>query len=399
MPEYSGSFQYLDERGSAIEGGACGLAFEAETCSVTPASSDALAFDLGDVDAFAAGEWELSLRLFNGRSLALRKFGPAFGKMQQELQAAWRDRTVQCLLLEDLEEVGRWNGAVAGTPAEIRLFGSNLAVLPVSGMPLQWRLAEVDAVSFDEAAYTVTLHSAGERLAISKLARKTDEFRGALDGALAKLRQQSADALHGVFPMLDQDQLRRVLAVMPEGRSAPLAALRKIDAKLPDALVEHAVDARLRPYFDALHGRAAADSLLAGFKFSRAEAEPEAAPEDEAAEPGPDEPLFFWFFFPLGNTIAWEASTGAGRATYFFRVPQAGNIEATVASLTRGLALVNFRREPVYLPDESLERQPRFRRYAIGCRKLPDLRSLRQAYIGRAIHSSLEKWTVQVDAV
>jgi hypothetical protein len=34
---------------------------------------------------------------------------------------------------------------------------------------------------------------------------------------------------------------------------------------------------------------------------------------------------------------------------------------------------VNFRREPVYLPDESLEQEPRFRRYAIGCRKLADL--------------------------
>ena len=108
-------------------------------------------------------------------------------------------------------------------------------------------------------------------------------------------------------------------------------------------------------------------------------------------------PLFFWFFFPLaGGRVAWESTTGSGRATYFFDA--AAPVDQGVARLTRGLALVNFRREPIYLPDESLEREPRFRRYAIGCRKLPDLRALRAAFRGRAIHTSLDAWTALVEA-
>src|SRR5436190_10480168 len=75
------------------------------------------------------------------------------------------------------------------------------------------------------------------------------------------------------------------------------------------------------------------------------------------------------------------------------------NVEDAVATLTRGLALVNFRREPVYLSDDSLQQQPRYHRYAIGCRKLPDLRALRAAFAGRAIHSSVENWTAQVDTI
>jgi hypothetical protein len=67
------------------------------------------------------------------------------------------------------------------------------------------------------------------------------------------------------------------------------------------------------------------------------------------------------------------------------------------AHLTRGLALINFRREPVYLPDQSLEQQPEFPRYAIGAPKLPGLRALRAADAGRAIHSSLEDWIQKVD--
>ena len=160
----------------------------------------------------------------------------------------------------------------------------------------------------------------------------------------------------------------------------PLAALRAIHPKLPDALIERAVDAPLRPYFDALRARAAGDSPMTGYKLIRPDEEKaaeEGETEDAAAAgavPAPEgkeeeQPLFFWFFFPLpGGRVAWEATTGSGRATYLFDA--AAPVDQGVARLTRGLALVNFRREPIYLPDESLERQPRFRRYAIGCRKL-----------------------------
>jgi len=410
MPAYSGKFQYLDERGATLSQGACQLRFDAETGIVTPAAGTPIAFDLGDVDGAVPGDWDFALTLFTGRRLELRQFGAAFGRMSQELLAAWRDRTVRCLLLEDLEEVARFTGMAAITgpaaPAEIRLYRSNLAVLPLDGPPRQWRLAEVDAVSFDEASYSVTLESGGERLTVGRLGVKTQEFRGKLGDTLDALRTLHAEALHATFPFLDPDRLQRVLEAMPEGRSTRLAALRDIHPKLPEALIDRAVDARLRPYFDALRARAAGDSLMTGFKFVRPDEEGEAEPEEAAAEAAAPElntagkeatqPLFFWFFFPLPNgRVAWEATTGSGRATYFFDAAEP--VEQSIAQLTRGLALVNFRREPIYLPDDSLEREPRFRRYAIGCRKLPDLRTLRAAFRGRAIHTSLEAWTAQVE--
>ena len=67
--------------------------------------------------------------------------------------------------------------------------------------------------------------------------------------------------------------------------------------------------------------------------------------------------------------------------------------------LTQGLAWVNFRRAPVYLSDDSLAETPKFHRYAIGCRKLPVLRDLRAAFVGRAIHSTIEEWTTQLNGL
>jgi hypothetical protein len=447
MPGYAGKFQYTDQGGAVLNQGPCQFRFDAETGIVTPAAGTPIAFDLGDVDRAVSGEWDFSLTLFTGRRLELRQFGAAFGRMSQELLAAWRDRTVRCLLLEDLEELGRFSGtaALTGSPelagparltgtagltepaglAEIRLYRSNLAVLPLDGPPVQWRLAEVDAVQFDEASYSVALQSGGERLVVARLAQKTDEFRGKLGDALDALRTHQAEALHATFPFLDPDQLQRVLEAMPEGRSVAVASLQAIHPMLPEALIARTVDARLRPYFDALRARAVGEAWMTGFKFIRPDEEA-GADEDKGAEdgaeqastrepdapapatPGPAEspaaqPLFFWFFFPLANgRVAWEATTGSGRATYFFEATAPffdarAPVEQSIARLTRGLALVNFRREPVYLPDDSLERQPRFRRYAIGARKLPELRLLRAAFRGRAIHISLEAWTAQVD--
>lgn len=183
---------------------------------------------------------------------------------------------------------------------------------------------------------------------------------------------------------------------MPEGRSASLQQLSAINPALPDAVVARAVSESLRPYFDVLKKRAVTrDCIMTGYKFIRPDEVK--VDESETAQYPDQPPLFFWFFFPLaGGVAAWEASTGGGRATYFFRI-DAAQPGASVAKLTNGLALVNFRREPVYLSDTSLAQQKEFHRYAIGARKLPGLRALRAAFIGRAMHSEVEKWTAQMD--
>ena len=400
MPAYSGKFLYTEESGASLNQGPCQVSWDAETCVVTPSGGIPLAFDLGDVDRTVPAEWDLQLALYTGRVLTLKQFGAAFSDMSRELLAAWRDRTVQCLLLEDLEEAGRYTGSANGAAAEIRIFKSNLAILPQAGTPIQWRLAEVDSIRFDDAAYSIVLTRGGERLVLAKLAKKTDEVFGKLRETLDGLHRHAAEALHAVFPFLSADALVRLQTVMPEGRSASLDALAAIHPKLGEALIARAVGPRLKPYFEALRGRATKDPLMAGFKFIRPDEEteaeePDSDTADEAAEPLP---LFFWFWAPLPNGLAaWEATTGTGRATYFFRAP--APIAESIASLTRGLALVNFRREPVYLSDESLDQTPRYHRYAIGARKLPDLRRLRAAYAGRAIHSSVEAWQTQADTI
>lgn len=381
--------------GSAV---ACQLSFDEDRCVVTPASGAPIAFDLGDVDRIEPGEWQLRLCLFDGSTVDLQQFGAAFDRMREELVEAWRDRTVRCLLLEDLEEVGRYLCAAAVddaplAPAQVRLFRSNLAVLPLGDNPWQLRLADVDSVRFENDSYRVVLQCRGRHFAIGKLARKTDEFLSRLDHAMASLRKRSAAALHDRFGFLDPGQLARLVTTMPEGRSTPLVRLGGIHPRLPEAWLDHSVDAHLRPYFDALLARSG-EGLLTGFKFVRAD---EGAAEDDAV-PGDD--FFVWYFFPVApGVIAWEPGTGTGRATYLFHVTGGEGWQAAAEAITRGLALISFRREPIYLPDSSLAGQPRFHRYAIGARKLPDLRALRSAFVGRAAHGPIDDWQANLNSL
>jgi hypothetical protein len=406
VPGYSGKFQYPTTSGQVLSEGACKVSFDAEKFTLVPASGPAIAFDLADVDKIRPAEWELALDLYSEKRVLLRQFGAAFGGMSAEFVKAWRYRTLAALLLEDLEEIARYD---AGTPdpAEVRIFKSNIAVLPKAATPFRWRLAEVDSIEFDDAAYAFHLARGNERLTVSKLAKKTGEFGAKLREAFDALRQHTVEALRDRFPALDPDSLATFADFMREGRSVAMGNLAEIDPRLPDAIVDRAVSASLRPYFDWLRERAGQDRVMTGFKFVRPDGEDSAeepageqsGEEDQGSEE--DKDLFFWFFFPIpgANMVAWEATTGSGRATYFFRLAPGADVEESIQRLTRALALISFRREPVYLPDRSLEEQPRFHKYAIAARKISEVRTLRAAYAGRAIHSSLEPWQSQAETI
>lgn len=167
MPTFSGKFQYLNPDGSALLAGPCRIAFEAEILTLTPGSGAPLALDLGDIDVFLPGEYELTLTLYTGKKILLNQFGKSFQDLCRDLLEAFRKRLLQCMLLEDLEEITRFDGFVRlesakrtfSSPAEVRLFKSNLAVLPTQAPGLQWRLADIDAVNFDGNSWTVTVES------------------------------------------------------------------------------------------------------------------------------------------------------------------------------------------------------------------------------------------------
>ena len=431
MPSFSGQFELQTSAGSTEQRGACQITFDHETFTLTPVSGPPLAIDLGDIDIFTPGEFDLTLKLYTGQRLLLRQFGRAFQNLSHDLLEAYRKRLVECLLLEDLEEIARFEGHAQmdsktapdrsfSSPAEIRLCRSNLALLPTQATSMQWRLAEIDSVTFDEQTYAITLQSGPDTITLTRLAKRTREFHERLESGITAIREKAAQVLHRLLPFLTPDEFQKAATLMREGQPTSFGNLNSVNTKIERALCANIVDAQLKPYCDALGGLGPAGGAYTGFKFIREEEEESPAAEEsseatsETSEATPpqetrvadedQEPVLHWFFFPLSNPaggepklVAWEAASRGGRATYFFRLTPGESLDAAIAQLNRALVLLNFRRAPIYLSNEKLETDPRYRRYAIACRKLPELRRLRSNFVGRAIHTSLDAWRKQVE--
>ncbi len=434
MPSFSGRFELTGGRGP--QSGSCVLSFGPDTLQLVSGGTPIVACDLGDIDVVAPGDCVVDLTLFDGQHLRLSHFAKTFDNLVHDLLEAYRDRLVKCLLLEDLEEVARFDGTIAcqgartlSGPAEIRLYGSNVAFLPVNETGLQWRLADVDSVQFDAGAYAVVLQSGDEQIRVTKLAKRTDELREKLDAAIQAVGERTAAVLHDLFPFVAPGRFADLARLMKEGHAVSLAALQGIDPKTRDAITSRVVDETLRPYFEELRRLAGDAGTFAGFKMIRADdADPTAEPPGETAtaaeavenaeeareteeegDNGEEPPVLYWFFFRIAPpasrepALAWEATSRSGRATYLFREDALmggrgapASPDAAASRLARGLALINFRREPVYLSDDSLRLQPKFRRYAIANRRLPEVATLRRAFAGRAIHTSPDAWLEQL---
>jgi len=437
-PDFQGKFQYLDPSGTATQQGTCRLNFDAQTLTLTPENGAPIVCDLGDLDAVNAVDWELRLPLYTGRATVLRQHGKSYDSLVHDLTDAYRKRAVQCMLLEDMGEVARFTGNFeivsaarsAAGPAEIRLYKSNLAVLPNASSGFQWRLADVDDLRFDSSTYEITLQASEERLKFTRLAKRTEEFATKIREAMNAIAAQTAQTLHGMFPFLDPEQLQACAGLLREGRSAPLQKLSAIHKLIPGTLAKNAVDQDLKPYYDKLAALSQPTLACAGFKLIRPEAaygtitapadtvqpSDDEAPDADAAAPE----TLYWFFFPLvrpgtstpANVIAWEASSRVRRATYFFRLvdprlaaqltdsAQAPSVvDSSIRRLNTVLAMLNFRRRPIYLSDDELASDPRFHRYAIAARRLPEVREVRANFLGRALHSSPETWQAQVESI
>jgi len=445
MPSsYSGRYRYHNPADSVDQSGSCRLVIEEQNLQVIPEKGLPIAMDLADIEAYLPGDYELTLKIYDGSELVLSHFAKTFQNLASDLLSAYRERTIKCLLLEDLEESARFEGIVRlesqdwqfSSRSEIRLYRSNLAILPERAAGMQWRLADIDAIEFDEPNHALNLRSSGDLLVLAKLAKRTGELEKCLRSSLSKVSEESLRVIQRIFPFLSPGQIQKLAGIFKEGRAANISEMELVHPGIGRALVEQTIGDSLRPYFDALRQRSVEQECYAGFKLIRKEAqegempgESEESPDqenlDEEADSPPmateeeAQPVIHWCFFPirgkqglLRNIVAWEVVSRGGRATYFFRmVPREQEellqdpsrvrtvVGAGIRRLNQALVVLNFRREPIYLKDESLEMQPRYRRYAIACRKMPVLRQLRGAFLGRAIHASMQDWEGQVSKI
>jgi hypothetical protein len=234
----------------------------------------------------------------------------------------------------------------------------------------------------EELNYAFVFSPPGESWTVSHLGRDTDRFRLILGQAFNGLEEKAQQRIRALCPKMPPFKLRLLVGKFLDGLAVPLKAVRAAWPALEQAMVGELAQAGLEESWKAAaelgDGASARIGQKAALKSS--------------------DGLYRWFFVPVirGDkaAIIMEASSegSSGRATYVFRVPGGPQAaEQAMDSLNYGLVMINFRREPIYMSDEQMQK-PGNEHYLRSVERVPALASLRLNFIGRAAHTTSEAW-------
>ncbi len=246
----------------------------------------------------------------------------------------------------------------------------------------------------------------GEQMLFSKMGTEFEPFLKTLSNIYNELQDKGVSSLKTLFPTVDFVSLRKIAGVMREGKAAKRVDVEAINPKLWRELEKKIDSTGLNESYTFLKGLAQQERICIGFKRGLM--------DDLTGE-------YMWFLMPIynrgekeiGNAVAMEATeaTGeesSGKATYFYKIvsrkdyPNYRSLEELdketdkfIKRINRCMLDINFRREPIYLPDERLD-EPTYFKYKIAVQRIPSLKLLRNLYIGRVIHATSEQWKSDV---
>lgn len=355
-----------------------------------------------------AGEYTVRLTVEPGRTIELTKLGRRYNDFLRELHHRRNAVLLADMLMDEglrqpgveaeFQYVDNRRNLTNGGESEVRLYDTAVVVIPRTSHPVRLPYGTIDHIEVGD--YRLWIESVGgDVLTLTKLGREFEPFHGALTEVMAELKAETVAMLEDRLPAVDPFALNDLAEMMRDGRAVSRREVRErvgpsIWASLPASLDE----AGIRDEYEYLAGLGASEWISIGIKRSLV---------------GELRGDYLWFLVPIvdvdanrsGNAIVMEATGGgAGQATYLFRVlPPADYasihdpavleeaVDTALTTLNRGMLTVNFRREPIYLSDERLA-EPRYSRYRSALRLVPELTDLRQRFIGRVVHRSMEQW-------
>lgn len=377
-----------------------------EQLLILPKFGAPLPFPLRGILSHDAKDYRITIALPDGQ-LALWGLGLCFEDFFRNLVGQRNQLILKDMLMEEKlnKPVARGafafstksGDAVRAGDCELRLYETALVIMPDRSDLIRIPYSDIESTVPENYRLTITTEY-GEMATLSQLGRLFDPFVKGLSEASAELQKKVLETLRGLLPLADAAQLRSLVGLMKEGRAARRSAIEAVSPSAWARLEKELAAMGISREYEFLRGLTRSDQAWIGVKRGLM---------------GDMTGQYVWFLIPIigkdptapGNAIAMEASSkeGAGKATYFFRIAgrkehraksaeELGQeCEGLIKTINRALIEINFRREPIYLPEERLT-EPAYQRYLFSIGRLPSLRALRGLFIGRIAHSTPEQW-------
>lgn len=410
--ECVGGYILSDLSGQTLEKGEAHIRLSEESMSILPKFGSPLLITYRDILEISEKDYKIEFILTSKEKLTIFDLGYKYEDFLRVLSHLRNEILLKDMLMhESLRKSGveaeiilyDENGKEKlKDKCEIRLYETGIVLIPEKGEIVRIPFSDILEIKEEDFSLNITTEF-GERLILSKMGEKFESFVKIISELMNELSLKVQESIKELLPDVNPSVLRRVSGLMKEGKAVRRKDIESISPQLWAELEKKLHIAGIKEEYDFLGSLAQKEKICIGLKRGLL--------GDLTGE-------YIWFLIPIystnfeqpGNAIAMEATSteGGGKATYFFRIvsrkkyKKFTNIEELyqevdnfIKRINRAMLAINFRREPIYLPDERLD-EPRYQKYRFAIAKIPELQILRNLFIGRVIHSSKEQWKQDV---
>lgn len=368
---------------------------------VVSALFDHLVLPYSEILSFAFDNYRVSVKTEES-SVCFSRMGQQAEWLYDKLFSAYNDTVLkalnvsgECLLETDGAFALKENGDELSENGKIRLYEDCVCLLPSNENARRIPLCFVRGMEKGDYFITLIL-SEKEQYTLWKMSRELDYFEHLFVQSMRKLREKTASWHRELAPNLRTLQLSAAAKLMPCGTAASLKELMQSAPLLAEKLqaeIRRSRIAKTYPWLKALCGD---DSLTIGAKPAPPKEESKASlaeeASDEAAAQEKPTPIL-WIAAPDKEkriaAVELALADNEAAATYLYRIH--GDWKDFAVQIDRALEAADFKRELITIPEEKLL-LPEKAEERMLIRRTPSLQLLRKCFVGKAIHSSQERW-------
>ena len=409
--ECSMSYTLLDKNGNQVETGDSKGTITREYLTIYPKFGNVLPFHLREISRIETENYKITLPTFSNEILILSSLGYSYEDFSRVLRNLRNEVIIRDLLMNETlrkpdanmeftinDEKGNQKQKDEG---KIRLYETGFVVIPQKGEIIRVPYSDITSVS--EQDYSVKVNTeVGEQFLFQKLGSEYGSLLKEFSDVYNELQTKAVSSVKTLYPAIDSVSLRKVVAMLREGKAAKREDVEAANSRLWQELEKKIASMGLNESYTLLKELGRREKTSVGFKRGLM--------GDLTGE-------YIWFLIPIyggsdkgyGNAFAMEAAETtveetSGKATYFFKILNRSDYpnckipeeldkstDDLMKKINRCMLDINFRREPIYLPTDRLE-ETEYVKYKIALQRIPSLQLIRNLFIGRIIHSSPEQW-------
>ncbi|MDD5696433.1 MAG: hypothetical protein PHO90_00470 [Candidatus Pacebacteria bacterium] len=392
--EAEGRFVLTDGAGNEIESGQAKIALDEEKISILSESGKATPLLLGDISELVAEDFKIDLSLSGGGKTVISELGYKYDDLVRELTKFRHEIIQKELLMKEGGGKGSFkgnyvckkDGKESSGEAEVEVSDTGLTIKPKKGDLIRISFAEIN--DFSKKDYAISITAESVEVVLSHFGERFDSLSQAISESLNELSLKTQEILKRILSESDPLTIKKASELLKDGQAVSKEAIDKVSSSIWSALEKKLGELEIKESYDYLMSLSKTKQVFLGIKRDLM--------GDLTGE-------YIWFLIPVnsqkGEFLAMEAAStaeGGSKATYFFKIPESEKAEALVKKINSCMIAINFRREPIYLKDEDLDK-PEYSKYKTAVGRIPELKLLRQLFAGRVVHSSPEEWKKSVN--